>query len=387
MGLTHSVLNLPFPWLKRWEALQRPLLHLPRWGAAAVLILGIAACVYLAQGTLQQRMHEETRQAARSDEQIGDGDLYEAINERVAAGEGYYEAALAEQRANNYPTRPFVTVRPPTLAWGTSLWGLETWRFIMIGVLIVTILGWVGALSARASMPERIIAALLIFLFSAGAFYSRGGLFHELVSGLFIALAMGIYRPHRWWPSLIAAAIALSIRELALPFMLLWAAFALCEGKRREAMAVILVIMLFGIGMIFHAQAVFTHQLPGDIVSPGWDAFRGMSFFFATIVQFSPLKALNSTIAAVLAFLPMIGWLGLGGRLGLFATLFFSGYALMMALFARDQNTYWVMIVMSAYPAGLAFVPRAVADLLRAIIRPVAAGGAASVPPSAQLRP
>ena len=73
--------------------------------------------------------------------------------------------------------------------------------------------------------------------------------------------------------------------------------------------------------------------------------------------------------AAVLAVavLPLLGWLGLGGRLGLFATLWFAGFLTMVALFARPENFYWVQLTLPALFAGFAFVPRALADLASAI--------------------
>jgi hypothetical protein len=74
-------------------------------------------------------------------------------------------------------------------------------------------------------------------------------------------------------------------------------------------------------------------------------------------------------VAGPLALLPLLGWIALGGRLGLFAALWFAGFALLMALAARPDNFYWVLMVLPAYGAGLAFVPRALADLVRAILR------------------
>ena len=67
-----------------------------------------------------------------------------------------------------------------------------------------------------------------------------------------------------------------------------------------------------------------------------------------------------------LAILPLLGWLGLGRRLGLFATMWFTGFFTAMALFARPENFYWAQMVLPLYFAGFAFAPRALADLLAA---------------------
>src|SRR5579859_5122621 len=42
--------------------------------------------------------------------------LHRALVNRVRAGENYETAAVAEHRAQGYPVRPFLTVRPPFLA-------------------------------------------------------------------------------------------------------------------------------------------------------------------------------------------------------------------------------------------------------------------------------
>ena len=44
--------------------------------------------------------------------------LYRDIVQRMDRGESYYAAATAQQRAQDYPTKPFVTVRlPPSIGW------------------------------------------------------------------------------------------------------------------------------------------------------------------------------------------------------------------------------------------------------------------------------
>src|SRR5690606_27675421 len=118
------------------------------------------------------------------------------------------------------------------------------------------------------------------------------GLSHEIVAGLFLSAALALYRRARWWPSLVLAACALAVREMALPFVLLWAAFAATERRWREFAAVAAVVALFALGMALHAQAVAAHQLPGDMVSPGWSAFQGPALPLLGIVMVTLLQAL-----------------------------------------------------------------------------------------------
>ena len=60
--------------------------------------------------------------------------------------------------------------------------------------------------------------------------------------------------------------------------------------------------------------------------------------------------------------------MGLGGRLGWTMTITQIGYAAMIMLFARPSNFYWAMLVAPTLLAGLAFVPRALTDLVAAMV-------------------
>lgn len=352
----------------RWEALGRPLRRLPRWGAALLLLLSALACLWSVPALERFGTAASTANEGRLDAGARrDFDLYETIDRRIAAGEGYYRAALDEQRSSGFPTRPFVTVRLPTLAWSTLALGLDGWRFLAFGLWLATVLGLYAALAGMAGKAERIGAAAAAAAAGAVALIDKVGLSHEIVAGLFISAALALYRRERWWPSLILAACALAVRELVLPFVLLWALFAAGERRWREFAAVAAVTALFALGLALHAQAVAAHQLPGDMVSPGWSALQGPAMALFGIVMVTPLQMLPAWLGPPLAVLPLLGWLALGGRLGLFSTLWFAGYALAAALFARPENFYWLALLVPAYGAGLAFVPRAIADLTAAL--------------------
>ena len=61
--------------------------------------------------------------------------------------------------------------------------------------------------------------------------------------------------------------------------------------------------------------------------------------------------------------------LAVGGRLGALASLWFAGFIAAVAIFARQENFYWMGLFVPAYGVGLAFVPRALADLVAAVRR------------------
>jgi hypothetical protein len=352
-----------------WDSLDHPFRRVPRWAAALILAITVAVCVWSPIAEYQYGHHAATVNRARLKKgDRRDFDLYETINRRVAHGESYWHAALAEQRKSRYPTKPFIAVRTPTLAWATVVLGPLGWRVIAIGLWFVTVLGMLPLVHRRTTWPERFLAASGAGAFGTVAWMGQVGLSHEVLAGSFLSAALVLYRPRRWWPALLLAACALAIRELALPFVLLWAAFAASQRRWREFAGVMAVVALFAVGMWFHAQAVLAERLPGDLSSPGWTGMQGLPFTLYGLMSVTPFgKYVWWWLGPPLLLLPLFGWAALGGRTGLFAFLWFGGFLLATSLFARQENFYWMSLVIPAYGAGLAFVPRGVHDLIRAL--------------------
>lgn len=372
----------PMTLLDRWEALGRPLAHLPRWAAGLVLVLLAAAMVWsvsaanavdaaergriAAKAQADAKTASETAAAKPKSADKGKGDLalYDRIAARVAAGEGYYAAAMDEQRSSNYPTRPFVAVRQPTLAWLQALIGVGGVRYLEMGLVLACLWAVNSRLTGRVAVPERLAALLVLMLGGAAVIVPSAGLIHELWAGLWLTLALLLYRPERWWPALLAAAAALAVRELAVPFVMLWLVFALAGQRWREAAGIAGLLVLFAGGMVLHALAVEAGRLPGDPASQGWDAMIGYGLPLMALARLTGLLLLPLSLAAPLAILPLVGWAAIGGRLGLFALLWCGGMFTMTALFARPENFYWTQLVLPAYGIGMAFAPRGLIELV-----------------------
>ncbi|TIX51053.1 hypothetical protein [Alteraurantiacibacter aquimixticola] len=356
------LLSDPIGW---WCALGRPLRHLSRGGAIAVLLVLAATLAWAAITVPRTADAYDVKAEADKEENFTDLQLYAHIHERFRQGESYYAAALDEQRRHNYPTKPFVTVRLPTMAWIDTHLAGRVRQLASFALMLGIVLAWIGALSPFTNKAERLAASFLFLAAGGVIFADRALLFHEVSAGMLVSLGMGLYRKHRWWPALIAIAGALAIRELALPFLLLWGAIAVLERRWKEVAAIGALLAIYAVALGLHANAVAEYRLPGDASSPGWSGLIGPQMALFSLTHLTVLLFLPVALAAPIAVLPLIGWIGLGGRLGLVATGWFTGFALAIALFARIENFYWIMLVLPAYAAGLAFVPRALADLVQ----------------------
>lgn len=298
--------------------------------------------------------------------------LYRDIVSAMHHGQTYYQAATATQRAHNYPTRPFVTVREPTLYWLAAQHGWRWLNRIEIGLLIAAVLVWVFALPAPINLLEKLAAATLIGVAGIAPIATSITPMSEAWCGLLLTLALGLtlWRRAPWWLPVLVIAAALALRELALPFLLLAAAFAWWERRWKELAAWALVALLFGLGLALHAAQVAQVTRPTDLASVGWSGGLGLRGVLLALVNTTLLHLLPHRLALLIALLPVLGWGALDGRGGRFAVLLLGGYALMIALFARSDNFYWGFLMLPAWFAGLALVPRGVLQLARAITRP-----------------
>jgi hypothetical protein len=188
-------------------------------------------------------------------------------------------------------------------------------------------------------------------------------LLHEVWAGTLVALSLALHRSDRWGWSVVVAAVALAIRELSLPYILLMAAFALYRRSWREVGAWTGLVLLFAAGMAWHASEVARVTLSSDPASPGWTELGGWEGVLRTFHLAGPLRWLPMEVGAVAIVLALFGWASWRSQTGLAATLLYLGYGLAFMLFGRANNFYWGLMVTPAFLLGIAFLPRALSDL------------------------
>ena len=88
------------------------------------------------------------------------------------------------------------------------------------------------------------------------------------------------------------------------------------------------------------------------------------------MVYTSSLGPLPRPLALWFAMLPLVGWLVLPGRAGLFCGLLIAGYVVMISAFSRPDTFYWGGIMLPWYFVGWALLPRAFWQLWWAIRQP-----------------
>ncbi len=338
-----------------------PLRRLQRMAAVVVAVVLLALTVFSA---IPAQPQGSAPPASADNRGIGDDALYRLIAGRVASGEGYYEAVVAEHRANNYPLKPFFTVRQPALAWAFALVGEKGLKIILLALFIGCAVMLPKALARTSGEGIGILAMVLaVAVVAAGP----GVMFHDLWAGVLLTLALALRKPDRIWLSLLCALAALLIRETALPAVLLWAALALLMRRWRELAGVVAVLAVFAVALTLHANAVMAVTTAADPASQGWSGFAGPALFVAGIRQSTALYFLPLWLAGPVVVLALFGFLARGQAAAAYALLWLIGLAAMIALFARPENWYWATLGLPLTLAGLAFVPRGLGDLVLAL--------------------
>ena len=352
--------------------------------AALIMLLGLSAVVPITAGKMDKPVVGFVDaltggQAAVAAARPRDDDLalYDHVIARISKGESYYTAVADEHRKSDYPLRPGVAVRLPTLAY-IDMWLGDRGQgdavvvpgevIAALALLAAVVWAWWGRLGAEPGGARyQRIGTALIFMGASLGLNRYYFVLHELWAGMLIALSLGLHRPGRkWLGAVLAAGLALAIREHALPYVMLMAATALWRREWKEGAAWLALIAAFFAYLGVHLYFVAQQVRPDDVMGPSWLVLRGLSGWLSSIVLSSNLRFLWHWVAGPVVLLMVLGWAGWKSPLGSTATLLFLGYGLLFMLAGRADNFYWGAVIAPVMFAGLAFMPRAVMSLAKA---------------------
>lgn len=329
-------------------------------GLAALGVLLFATLLVFATPTPPAAVED---MAHRANDQA-DVMLYETIVENIRHGGDYYSIAADAMRAGNYPLKPFVTVRLPTLAvvQASMPHGIVVLLLYILAAAVA--LAWYTRLAPAFARPPPRFVVLVLLAGGLMVFVQRDLIaFHEIWAGLFIALSLAVYRPGSWLPSVAFGLAAALIRETAGLYLLLMAVLAIAGGQRREAIGWIVAAVVLALVLAAHASAVAEVVGPLDLISPGWSGQLGFGFFIRTMTLSTALVLAPLWLAAPLVGLALFGWAAWRDPLGLRVLVLLTAYAAVLSIFGRLDTFYWGLLVAPVLLVGLAFVPDGLRDL------------------------
>jgi hypothetical protein len=195
---------------------------------------------------------------------------------------------------------------------------------------------------------------------------------HEFWAGTLIALSLGAYARGWYSVSVISGLMALSIRELSLPFICIMLVFSWMEGRRREALVWLMVIVSFVSGFFLHWSVVSQLITENDLdPQGGWLAFSGWPFILGTAQTNPYLLLAPSWITAIVLPFALLGLAGWRGKLGSRVATTVGLYILVFLCVGRPLNRYWGLMYSFLMPIGLLHAPPALKNLWLSISRSI----------------
>jgi hypothetical protein len=175
---------------------------------------------------------------------------------------------------------------------------------------------------------------------------------------LLACIALAVWRPGRYWPSVAIALLACLFRETAALFLLAFAACAAFERRWRETAAWCGAAVLLAAVCAVHLGVASHYSLPGDYTSPSWLRFGGWRFVITTARRsslFASLPGEAISVAMTLCLLGMTQARGVWERRLMAATFAYVGLFLIAG---RPDNYYWGILYAPLFPLGALYLIR-----------------------------
>jgi hypothetical protein len=303
-----------------------------------------------------------------------DADLYKNVVTRVSSGQDYYSAAAAENRAHRYPTTPAPVFREPWLAWLLAALRFDVLRDAVLLSVSFVVEGLFFRELIRSGLgPVGVVAAFALFATGVSITAQYGAPYlHEVWAAFLIALSLMVYRADRWVIAVGLGFTACLFRELAAPYLLVMAAFALHERRWREFAAWVGATIIFGIVFAAHLALASGLHRPGDLSSPGWLGLGGIPFMVASSRWNVLLQYLPDPPVALAICLSIIGLAGWRDPRASRAALVVGGYMAAFNVVGRPDTSYWGQLCTPLLAMGLVLSPVAARDLVRSALTPPA---------------
>ena len=290
--------------------------------------------------------------------------LYDGIVQGVRYGGSYYDVTAAGLRSGNYPLRPFVTFRLPTLATVQAALPPFAVLGLLYALAFAVMVAWAARLVPALTRKPPVFVALTLLAGGMIAFVQPELVpFHEIWAGLFVALSLALRRPGRWVEAAAFGLIAMLIRETAALSVAVMCLAAWRDGQRKEALGWATTVAVLAVVVFLHARAVAEVVTPLDPVSPGWAGMLGPGFYVTTLSVSTALMLAPLWLGSILVALSLVGWAAWRDPLATRALAMFVAYGALLSVAGRPDTFYWGLMVAPAFLIGLAFAPDGLRDL------------------------
>jgi hypothetical protein len=268
-----------------------------------------------------------------------DRKLHSATIARLHDGEPYYVVVGDELRQRGFPAASVFNWRTPLLYSVIALQPMAARSaLVLLGLLVLVA-------TARLLITQPLPVVIGGAIAQSGAigviFDPTAWVFHEVWTGLLVALSAFSYAGRRWTTGALLGLIALFVRELAAPYVAVCAVVCWRMGRRREMAVWLSGLSLYAVHYGRHYYQIAINRLPADVGGDAWSwlTFGGAPFAVTTFRTNSLLHD-RPTILAVLFLVFYLS--GLSARaLPLHLRAAGAIYFLCFLVAGQPFNWYW----------------------------------------------
>jgi len=306
--------------------------------------LGLAVGV-LILGLLTPRVvTPSSAPASTSRESSGDAALFRGVVDKMRQGTGYYPAMNEMLRRMGYPTASVFNWRTPALYQFLAMF--PTWQQARLVLILLAIAACAGAIlvGAASSVPALVVIALnalgVVLIMSAPGEVGMA----ESWAGCLIGLSICAYRFERHIAGAVVGAIALFVRELAVPFVAICALVALRRRRWIEVAVWTGVAVGYVVYYWVHWGHVAAQQMPGDVRhARSWIAWGGLGFLLA-VVNWQGILMLAPWFLTVVSLM-LIATGILSSETPEHARLTAAVYSALFLMVGQTFNEYWGVLL------------------------------------------
>ena len=337
--------------------------------AKAALFLAVVALTFAASAASRSASLANLTRTPR----VADPIVYDRILTRLRAGEEYYAVIGGELRAHRYATREVFNWRTPLLWRSLALVPPAVRRgglivVSLVAAILTTVTAW--RVSGLAALATGSAALGVVLIASAPATVAMG----EAWAGAFVGISVCAYAAGRRPAAVAAAMLAMFLRELVAPYVLVCTALALGHRRWREFAAWMAAAATYGVYYGLHVWRIWSHQLPADL--PGqrsWLAWGGLPFLLSTVewngvLLLAPWAAVAAALALIVAGVVANGTpahvrVGAGVYLVLFLAV------------GQPFDRYWGLLVWPTWALACGYGAAAIVAATRTVVRAARAPG------------
>jgi hypothetical protein len=345
-----------------------------KWALLGVIAVALAVGLYLSlvQSTAHIPVYTGEHKLAGADLKY-----YRVVIDRVGRGENYYDVAREQLPEWGFPIGSPFNWRLPTYAYLLGVLpgpGAIQAVAALIGLagLVLAGLAEFSSLSRAAdpaASPNPLPAFGTILLLIGVAAWPLSGdayLAQEVWAGMLILLsvgAAGCAADHPRWRivSVAAGLLALAFRELVLPYCLIAGGIALWQGRRREAVAWLVGVVLFFGYLAWHMSQVHARLAPEERADslgiPGWVHFGGLNFDIMCTRMNAFLISMPGWIVFLYLAMGVIGLFGWRSEQGALLALTTISYLASFAVIGESKNFNWGLMFAPLLPFGVVRAP------------------------------